>query len=156
MIKVVRTGTTVDGENLQNISNVNWYRILNALLYLKEHNSLYADITIKESNLDWIVGSQSQCLQHVIQVESNNDVEEENDKGPSYHQVLEPQEELTDPGEEFYGCISENKTQIIYDGDRDLIRTIEEKIEEKKLIDWIGLQEMLNPFQNFQTPRFFV
>jgi hypothetical protein len=78
-----------------------------------------------------MVGSQSQCLQHVIQVESNNDVEEENDKGPIYHQVLEPQEELTDPGEEFYGCISENKTQIIYDGDRDLIRTIEEKIEEK-------------------------
>jgi hypothetical protein len=67
----------------------------------------------KISSLDWMVGSQSQCLQHVIQVESNNDVEEENDKGPSYHQVLEPQEELTDPGEDFYGCISENKTQII-------------------------------------------
>jgi hypothetical protein len=82
-----------------------------------------------------MVGSQSQCLQHVIQVESNNDVEEENDKGPSYQQVLEPQEKLTDPGEEFYGCISENKTQIIYDGDRDLIITIEEKIEEKNLID---------------------
>ena len=89
MIKVVRTGTTADGENLQNIFNVNRYRILNALLWLKEHNSLYADITIKESNLDWMVGSQSQCLQHVIQVESNNDVEEENDKGPSYHQVLD-------------------------------------------------------------------
>ena len=132
MITVVRTGTTVDRENLQNIFNVNCYRILNALLWLKDHNSLYADITIKESNLDWMVGSQSQCLQHVIQVESNNDVEEENDKGPSYYQVLEPQEDLTDPGEEFYGCISENKTQIIYDGDRDLIRTIEGKIEGKK------------------------
>jgi hypothetical protein len=69
-----------------------------------------------------MVCSLSQCLQHVIQVESDNDVEEENDKGPSYHQVLEPQE------------IPENKTQIINDGDRDLIRTIEEKIEEKKMI----------------------
>jgi len=36
------------------------------MLWLKEHNSLYADITIKESNLDWMVGSQSQCLQHYI------------------------------------------------------------------------------------------
>ena len=52
MIKVVRTCTTVDRENLQNIFNVNRYRTLNALLWLKEHNSLYADITIKESNLD--------------------------------------------------------------------------------------------------------
>jgi hypothetical protein len=41
MIKVVRTGTTVDGENLQNIFNVNRYRISNALLWLKEHNSLW-------------------------------------------------------------------------------------------------------------------
>jgi hypothetical protein len=45
MIKVVRTGTTVDRENLQNIFSVNRYKILNALLWLKVKCSVMAQGT---------------------------------------------------------------------------------------------------------------
>jgi hypothetical protein len=48
MIKVVRTGATSEGENIQNVFTVNRYRILNALKWPKQHNPLYEDIVIKE------------------------------------------------------------------------------------------------------------
>jgi hypothetical protein len=52
MIKVVRTGVTADRENVQNVFTVNCSRILNALKWLKQHNPLYKDIKINESNLN--------------------------------------------------------------------------------------------------------
>jgi hypothetical protein len=54
MIKVVRTGVTSEGKNIQNVFTVNRYRILNASKRLKQHNPLYEDIVIKESNLNWM------------------------------------------------------------------------------------------------------
>ena len=57
MIKVVRTGVTADGENVQNFFTVNCSRILNALKWLKQHNPLYKDIIINESNLNWMTKS---------------------------------------------------------------------------------------------------
>jgi hypothetical protein len=35
---------------------VNKQNILEALPWLKKHNALYADITINDSNLDWMNG----------------------------------------------------------------------------------------------------
>jgi len=58
MVKVARTGTTTDGENIRDIFTVNHHRVLNALKWLKQHNPLYGDITIKESNLDWMLNQQ--------------------------------------------------------------------------------------------------
>jgi len=95
MIKVVRTGVTADGENVQNVFTVNRSRILNALKWLKQHNPLYKDIIINESNLNWMTKSQSDTINHVIRIENNNDIDEDKDEGPSYQQVLQPQEGIS-------------------------------------------------------------
>jgi len=64
MIKVVRMGVTVDGENVQNVFTINRSRILNALKWLKQHNPLYKDIIINESNLNWMTKSQSDIIKY--------------------------------------------------------------------------------------------
>jgi hypothetical protein len=73
MIKVVRTGVTADGENVQNVFDVNRSRILNALKWLKQHNPLYKDIIINVSHLNWMTKSQSDTINHIIRTENNND-----------------------------------------------------------------------------------
>jgi hypothetical protein len=133
MVKVVRTGVTKDGENVQNVFTVNRSRILNALKWLKLHNPLYKDIIVNESNLNWMMKSQSDTINHVIRIENNNDIDEDKDEGPSHRQVLQPQDELLHPENEYYGCISEDKTQVIFDGDRELTRLIDEKIQDRNI-----------------------
>ena len=117
MIKVVKTGVTADGENVQNVFTINHSRILNALKWLKQHNPLYKDIIINESNLNWMTKYQSDTI-----IENSNDIDKDKDEGPSYRQVLQPQDELLHPENEYFGCISEDKTQVIFDGDRELTR----------------------------------
>jgi len=114
-------GVTADGENVQNVFTVNRSRVLNALKWLKQHNPLYEDIVINESNLNWMMKSQSDTINHVIRIENNNnnDIDEDKDKGPSYRQVLQPQDELLHHENEYYGCISEDKTQVIFDSGRE-------------------------------------
>jgi hypothetical protein len=53
-------------------------------------------------------------------------------------QALQPQDELLHLDNEYYGCISEDKTQIIFDGDRELTRLIDEKIQDKNIqkLNW--------------------
>ena len=49
-------------------------------------------------NLNWMTKSQSDTINHVIRIENNNDIDEDKDEGPSYHQVLQPQDKLLHPG----------------------------------------------------------
>ncbi len=84
MIKVIRTCVTADGENVQNVFTVYRSSVLDALKQLKQHNPLYKDIVINESNLNWMTKSQSDTINHVIRIENNNDIDEDKDKGPSY------------------------------------------------------------------------
>jgi len=85
--------------------------------------------------------SQSDTINHVIRIENNNDIDKDKDEGPSYRQVLQPQDELLHPENEYYGFISEDKTQVIFNGDRELTRSMKKyKIETFK--NYIGPQEI--------------
>ncbi len=54
IVKVVRSGITGTGENINTALTVNRHEIISALKWLKQHNPLYSGILIKESNLNWI------------------------------------------------------------------------------------------------------
>jgi uncharacterized protein YerC len=56
IVKVIRDGTTKDGDNITPTFSVNLIRVIKALHWLKKHNQLYRDIIITESNLDWMNG----------------------------------------------------------------------------------------------------
>jgi hypothetical protein len=155
MIKVVRTGVTSEGENIQNVFTVNHYRILNALKWLKQHNPLYEDIVIKESNLNWMTRPQSDTIHHVIRIDNDNDVDEDNDKGPSYCQVLQPQEEVLNPDNEYYGCISEDKMQVVFHGNRELTNLIEEKIHNKNIQKIHWPPRNIKPISEFSDTKIF-
>jgi hypothetical protein len=156
MIKVVRTGVTADGENVQNVFDVNRSRILNALKWLKQHNPLYKDIIINVSHLNWMTKSQSDTINHVIRIENNNDIDKDKDEGPSYCQILQPQDELLHPENEYYGCISKDKTQVVFDGVRALTRLIDKKIQDRNIQKLHRPPRDIKPISEFLIPRFFV
>lgn len=133
MVKVIRSGTTAAGENISNTFTVNKHRVLTALKWLKKFNPLYSDITIKESNLSWMKGKQSEQLNDVVTVECNEDDEEgeDKDKGPCENQVLEPFNQILNPEDETYGCISSETTQIIHEGDSLLAKAIRKDAKSK-------------------------
>ena len=155
MIKVVRTGVTADGENIQNVFTVNRSRILNALKWLKQYNPLYKDIIVNESNLNWMTKCQSDTINHVIRIENSNDIDEDKDEGPSYRQVLQPQDELLHPENEYFGCISEDKTQIIFDGDRELTRLINKKIQDRNIQKLHWPPRDIKPISEFSDTKIF-
>jgi hypothetical protein len=62
-------GNKVTSAVYQKSLHVNKQNVLKALLWLKKHYAHYADITINESNLDWMngqneanIGTQASCL----------------------------------------------------------------------------------------------
>jgi hypothetical protein len=129
MVKIIRTGTTTEGENIKDVFTVNRLRILNALKWLKQHNLLYQDIIIKESNLNWMSNQKSDILQKIIQINTDSNEDEEKDDGPCYDQVLQPQEDVSNP---------ENEITVVYLKTRHKLCTmairayqIEERIKNK-------------------------
>jgi hypothetical protein len=82
-------------------------------------------------------------------------VDEDNDKGPSYCQVLQPQEELLNPDNEYYGCISEDKTQFVFNGDRELTNLIEEKIQNKNIQKLHWPPRDIKPISEFSDIKIF-
>lgn len=78
LVKVIRSGTTKTGDNISNAFTINKNRVLKALKWLKKHNPLYNDITIKESNLSWMKNRTSCKLKDTITIKSNDD--EDNDR----------------------------------------------------------------------------
>lgn len=79
LVKVIRSGTTKTGDNISNAFTINKNRVLKALKWLKKHNPLYNDITIKESNLSWMKNRVSCKLKDTITIRSNHD-DEDNDR----------------------------------------------------------------------------
>lgn len=138
VVKVLRSGITAKGENVSRTLTVNRHKVLNALKWLKVHNPLYKDVKIIESNLDWMKGKQSEDLTNVITIECNESDDEDKDKGPCENQIIEPYNLTTNPEDETYGCVSSEKTQIMFDGDRKLADSIctDSKGTRIPIIDW--------------------
>jgi len=124
IVKVIRSGTTKDGEDVSNSFTVNRYRVLSALKWLKRYNPLYRDITIREANLTWMKGNITDTLETTVTIESTELDDEDKDRGPSEVQVLKPYEAVENPDYESYGCISGESTQIISDDDKKLAEAL--------------------------------
>ena len=69
-------------------------------------------------------GKQSENLENIITIECNESDDEDNDKGPCENQIIEPYNVTANPEYETYGCVSSEKTQIMFQGDRNLADSI--------------------------------
>jgi len=133
LVKVIRSGTTATGESISSAFTVNRHRVLTALKWLKKYNPLYSDVIIKESNLSWMKHRDTDQLTDILTIECNNENEEaeDGDRGPCEKQVIEPYNQVTDPEDETYGCISSDKTQILHEGDATLAEHIRKTSKNK-------------------------
>jgi hypothetical protein len=138
IVKVIRSGITAKGENISNSLNVNRHKVISALKWLKTYNPLYNVIKIVESNLSWMKGKHNDTLADVVTIECDNEEEEDGDKGPCEKQVKEPQNLITEPEDETYGCVSTEKTQILFEGDKKLAEAIRKDLRSKNIprINW--------------------
>jgi Helitron helicase-like domain at N-terminus len=155
VVKVLRSGITGKGENVSRTLTVNRCRVINALRWLKNHNPLYRDIKIIESNLGWMKGKRSENLSNVITIECNESNDEDGDKGPCENQVIEPYNLTTDPEEECYGCVSSEKTQITFDGDSELAEAIRKNSKNRKIpiINWPTRE--VKPISEYSDTKIF-
>ena len=91
-IKVVKKYIQDGGEVASKMFTIRKNAVLDALRWLKEHNIEYANIEIKESNLDWIQNNEEQELPpSVIQLDDDeniNNLPGSVDMGPSHSQTL--------------------------------------------------------------------
>ncbi len=80
IVRVIRKAATRGGDDVSKSYTVNRIRVLNALRWLKHHNPLYKDIEIDEGHLNWLKGKKSAVLNDCLEIESNFDKEECNDR----------------------------------------------------------------------------
>ena len=74
IVKLVRCViSTVGGGVSDKTFSVNRQQVLDALYWLKEHNALYRDVTVKEENLDWMGENQTASLGHEFASNTSKD-----------------------------------------------------------------------------------
>ncbi len=85
-----------------------------------------------------VKGKRSENLENVITIECNESDDEDNDKGPCENQIIEPYNVTANPEYESYGCVSSEKTQIMFQGDRNLADSIHRDSKGKTIpiINW--------------------
>ncbi len=83
-------------------------------------------------------GRQSETVQDILTIECNDSEEEDTDKGLCEKQVIEPYHLTAEPEDETYGCISSEKTQIMFEGDSKLAQAIRKDSKSKTTprINW--------------------
>jgi hypothetical protein len=80
LVKVIRTQVTADGEHIEKAFTVRREKVLRALIWLKTHNPLYADIEIVMDNFNWMEGKDEADLASVLTIESLETEEEDPDR----------------------------------------------------------------------------
>lgn len=155
VVKILRSGITAEGENVSRTLTVNRNKVISALKWLKLHNPLYSDIKIVESNLSWMKGKQSENLENIITIECNESDDEDNDKGPCENQIIEPYNVTANPEYETYGCVSSEKTQIMFQGDRNLADSIRRDSKGKTIpiINWPTRE--VKPISEYSDTKLF-
>jgi len=68
---------------------------------------------------------------------------------------LQPQEDVSNPENEYYGCISEDKTQVVYHGDKSLSNIIEERIKNKTIEKLHWPPREVKPISEFSDTKIF-
>jgi hypothetical protein len=80
MVKVVRSSVTKDNDRIERAFTVNKQRVINALVWLKDHNYLYADIKIDKERFAWM-GGEAECnLKDIFVIDSPETEAEDPDR----------------------------------------------------------------------------
>lgn len=95
LLKVVRSYQNNNNESSKRIFTIRKDRVLEALYWLKRYNSVYQDIQIDESRLDWIGDDNKGHLDDYIEsteINGDEEADEPYDLGCSPQQCLDPQD----------------------------------------------------------------
>lgn len=76
IVKVVRDSKSRCGNQVKKVFTVNRRKVLSALVWLKKHNTLYKDIEIDESRLNWMRNCKKSELKHVVTIMSESSLED--------------------------------------------------------------------------------
>jgi hypothetical protein len=123
LLKVLRNYKNKDQTISTKSFKIRRYVVLAALHWLKNHNREYNNITIKESNLDWMKSDEEELPASTTLYE---DCDEEEDMGPSPIQVNTVE---NDNGvEHAYGFVSQTMNNSPKQKDKDVTNTIHDAI----------------------------
>jgi hypothetical protein len=107
-VRVIKRYKAEFGEIGTKTFSIRKKEVIEALVWLKQYNTEYRDITIVQSNLDWIVGDEAVLPASIATDTTVKDClknKNQEDRGPSEAQICDVQDE--DEKERFYGLVQE-------------------------------------------------
>ena len=110
-------------------------KVMNALYWLKEHNSEYKNITIKEEHLDWMTEEEDDLTKNDIMPSCEDDHSKANHHMFSASVSLNQTQQQSTIENEFHGYRNETTTGIT-DDSREIITELK-KVVKEKLLQWI-------------------
>ena len=134
LIRVVKHFKLQDGEISSKSFSVRKRVVLEALVWLKKFNILYADIEIVEENMDWIEnGEEQQLPPSILQVQQNMSVLEHNgeDRGPAEDQIANINDAASDH-EPCYGTVSQYNNHVPKVKDIPVVECITNALESNR------------------------
>ncbi len=112
---------------------VNKQNVLEALLWLKKHNAHYADITINESNLDWMNGQNEANIGTQASILKTKDTQRykinatEEGVVSNVHKQYENNNQINDSCDMDIGCMHANENNTLPTGnDAEIMMTFVE------------------------------
>lgn len=138
----------ISSTNPPRMFRVRRQKVLDALNWLKQHNTEYQDIRIKTENLDWMGTSSEQTFPNIekITTTSSKDDDEEMDIGPAPLVNVQPHlkqnEELDD-----FGMMSENSSHQPSEESKTVSSKVKDAVKNSRLtsmknIAWPDVSEV--------------
>jgi len=173
ILKVMQTVRAEIGGNGTSLKEfkVRKAKVIEVLEFLKEHSSVYNDIEIDESALDWIEGEEAyleggEIEEHIQKACDDDDDDDEDaddnsvdvyeDNGPAPRQVMEPQQNGDNVG--VFGYVTEGGVGDISQGDKDITDKLRKAVDKSKnkkhiVIDWPDKSD--EPVNEYGNARIF-
>ena len=134
IIRVIRNQTEGD-ITVQSNFLINKKRVISALLWLKIHNVLYKDITIKEDNLDWMNGKDECDMTHVIRqaTDSTNKQDSSNTPIMEFESVTVSKTQTDIQNDEIIveGICRDSSETIVTKKELNILNELKQKVKEK-------------------------
>jgi len=134
--------------------------VLDALVFLKEHSSEYADIEIDMTSLDWIEGEEGDLESHLIVSNDMKTIHDasplDDDLGPAPEQAISPK--LGNEDVEAFGFIDEGGVAHLSADDQIINNELQSTVEETKqsdriTVDWPAVSDV--PINEYGSTRIF-
>ena len=160
VLKTVRAEIASDGDANIKAFRIRKRKVLDALLFLKQRNPLYADIEIDMTTLDWIDGDEGNMEGLIIQTEDIltgvDDNRKNADMGPAPVQA----NTATQKGDNVtaFGYLDIGGKAPVSDGDKEINQHLQGCVEKNSLgsqvvVDWPEISSV--PVNEFGTKKIF-